>query len=781
MIRSFLSSIIFVCLYSEATAGTLTGTVTDQKSNPIPGTTILLKYTSLGAITDENGNYTISNVPEGDYILIVSSVGFENATRKISITSDQTLNIDFALIESMQELNEVVVMGKSESRMLSEEPIAVNSLGTKPLLGQAMGAEELLKTTTGVVVRQNGGLGSKVNINLNGLSGQAVRIYFDGIPFNVFGGGFQLNTIPIDALERVDVYKGVMPITVGTDALGGGINLIPARKEFDYLHTSYTIGSFNTHRFSFSGNKQIREHISFSILSYFNYSDNDYKMRDIENINEETGQPEFIDVHRFHNRHISTYIEGAIKINDTRWTDRLELATSYAFRDDEIQHGAFITPTAVGELTTRFGTFMQRLDYTKKLWGDRLELRYYGTASFTKSLVNDSSRFIYDWRGGKLQTVNASGSELFAVPIRRNGEDFGHAHRFLASFKINSQVEFAISDFYRFSKIQGEDPVGPRLTISGESVDPNTIPATISRNIFGAEFRGKFLQNKLTPVVFFKNYWFDAESIDILQTSASRLPLRKVQSTENGYGIAVKYELTSSLFIRSSYEQTIRIPTETEIFGDFAAALPNYELRPESSDNLNVGIQFSRFLPDTREFFLRVDLFKRDQKDLIRPEPFGPDNIVYINEAEVDGKGVEMATRYNPIKNVKLSGNFTLQSNEIVSSGNEVPNRPLIFYNLEGRYIFQDKASEDSSLEIFWNYFYTGKFSINEVPDLKKANPKSVVPTQQIHNTGMIYHPVNSDFSFSLNIQNIFNAEVFDNFGIPRPGINYNIKINYSI
>jgi len=768
---------------------TVYGSVKGLSGNALPGIRLLLEGTNHGTVTDEKGDFEINNIPSGNYILIISAIGYKPKRLPISLAEEQHLKLDI-LLEEATSLGEVVVMGKSQSREISEAPIAISSLSTQPVLAQALGAEELLKTTTGVIVRQNGGLGSNVNINLNGLSGQAVRIYYDGMPIDVFGGGLQLNTIPIDALKRVDVYKGVTPVAIGTDALGGGVNLVPAKKSFDYLNASYTFGSFNTHRVTFSANKQLSEQASLSFLSYYNYSDNDYKMRNIRSITEQTlpngsvvaGNDEFIDVRRFHNRHVSGYVEAAIKWRELKWADRLELGTSYALRDDEVQHGAFIFRSAVGEATSRFQTLAQRLDYRNGLIDDKLYLRYNGVLSLTRNEVNDSTQTIYNWRGERLQSTDAGGSEIFANPTLREGTNLSTAHRAIATYNVHKQLQFTLSEFYRLTKIEGNDQVGGRLNIGGEPIDPNTIPSTLTRNVVGAELKGNFLKEKLTPVIFFKNFYFRSQAIDILQLNATRLPIRNVDANENGYGAAIKYAFSPSFFVRSSYEYALRIPTEREIFGNFGSILPNYELRPERSRNYNLGIQYSKFLSGSREIFFQLDGFIRNQEDLIRPDAFGPENTIFVNEAVVEGRGLEAAFRHSPLKSLQLSANVTYQSNTIGSSKIQVPNLPRFFYNVGMRLTpHQLFENQDRKLEFFWNYFFTDRFSINEVPDFNSANPDFIIPAQHLHNTGIIYRMEDKNLSFSFNLQNVFNAEVFDNFRIPRPGINYNFKINYSL
>lgn len=789
-------ALIFPILFFSQTSFKVSGKITDVSGKPVAYANVKLDKTNKGAISDENGFFEIKNVKTGTYTIVISELGYTTISQKITI--NRNISIDFQLEESTENLDGVTVFAEGNTKRISEKAITISSLDVAKVADQALGAEEVLKLSTGVVVRQNGGLGSNVSVNLNGLTGQSVRIYYDGIPLQVYGNGIQLNNIPVDALERVDVYKGVMPVSVGTDALGGGINLVPVSKDNDYLRTSYSLGSFNTHRVTFNGRKRFNDKISLSTLSYFNYSDNDYEMRDIPNLVEnldpdgsvQSVSEETIDAERFHNKHKSAYVEAALRFQNLSWADRLEFASSFSHRADEIQHGRFIISTSVGEANREINAFSQRLDFRKKLFNDKMNLRYYGVLSTATSKIDDSTTTVYNWRGERLQSTNSTGAEIFARPTMREGKDLGTAHRLILNYNLAENIDVTVSDFYRYSRIKGEDPVGGRLTIGGETIDPNTVPSTLKRNIIGAELNAKFFQDKLTAIAFYKNYDYRAESIDILQRNATVLPIREVQDNQNGYGFALKYQLLPEVFIRSSFEKAIRIPTETEIFGDFAATLPNYELKPETSNNLNVGLQFEKQFGTEQLISFKVDGFIRDQENLIRVDQFGPENAIFVNEAKVDGMGIEISTRIIPFKNLTISGNFTSQSNEIASNGNsssggsigvQVPNIPRMFYNLGANYTVDNFLKSSNDLELFWTFFHTDRFSINEVQDLDTANPDFIIPKQNIHNAGLTYNLRDKKLAFSFNIQNIFNAQVFDNFRIPRPGINYAFKINYSL
>ena len=99
----------------QSSKGSLYGSVSNQDGEPLPWATVLLENTRYGVQTDENGNYRISNIPNGDYVVTVSYVGFKTLSDKISITKKRKdIQMDFTLEENAEHLDEVTVSGKSK-------------------------------------------------------------------------------------------------------------------------------------------------------------------------------------------------------------------------------------------------------------------------------------------------------------------------------------------------------------------------------------------------------------------------------------------------------------------------------------------------------------------------------------------------------------------------------------------------------------------------------------------------------------------------------------------
>jgi len=805
MVNSF-KYLPFLFLYvinnsCELFSASLSGRVTDSDSNPMPGVSITLKGTTYGAISDVDGQYEIHSIPAGVYTIIVSSIGFEPLSKVVSLKPSQHLSMMFLLNKAVSALDEVVIYGDTEAEEISSKPITITSLDATLIRDQAVGVAEVLKRSTGVLVRRSGGLGSDALINLNGLTGNAVRVYYDGIPLEYLGGGIEINNLPVNLIDRIDVYKGVMPISVGTDALGGGINIIPRQTYNDYFEASYEIGSFNTHRVSIMGLKSLNNNLFVGVNSFFNYSDNDYLMDDIPNRSIEVFENRFgrmdtalvessIEARRFNDRHISTYFEGQLGILQKKWADRLIISSSYSYRHDQVQHGRRVTIRPAGEAKRNRTSFIQKISYSNKLW-NRLNLSYTGIYSYTKDNVDDSTRNLYNWLGTVLPLNNNRGAEVLSRPTGRQGKNTGTSHRLTLSYRLNKIFKFSLSDFYAYSRIIGEDPYGIRVKIGDEQIDPNETPSHFTKNILGAEVSSKWLKEKLSASLFHKNYFYRAESIDITQQRANQLFTRINENNTNGYGSSIKYAFNDDLFIRSSYERTLRIPTEREIYGDFLLIIPNYNLKPELSDNYNLGFFTRHNWKNHRSVAVDVNGFIRDQQNLIRLEVLGAgESAQYINEAEASAKGMEVSIKARPIKKLRVVTNFTYQDVTLAASdriqndsfvGVQIPNIPDVFFNSTIQYEFSPKLTGDDKLSFFWNYFFVDQFSITYVIDESQANPDNLVPTQNQHDIGVSYAPSHKGFEFSFQINNLTNNHLFDNFRVPKPGRNYSFKINYSI
>ena len=203
----------------------------------------------MGGSTNEKGEFEFRLEKKYPKILVtVSFLGFKTVQQTYTpvATGDNFLKIEMQ--EDFQVLNEVVVKGLSPAEKVQRLAYNVSLVETAKLKSTTMDLSNVIDKISGVKIRSTGGVGSEANVTLNGFSGRHVKIFIDGVPMDGMSSAFSLSNIPAGLAKRVEVYKGVVPIELGGDALGGAINIVTDNSRRTRVYASYSYGSFNTHK-----------------------------------------------------------------------------------------------------------------------------------------------------------------------------------------------------------------------------------------------------------------------------------------------------------------------------------------------------------------------------------------------------------------------------------------------------------------------------------------------------------------------------------------------------
>ncbi len=791
LIRSLIIGVCFLLTLAGYTQSfSLSGVVKDVGNSSIPFALVKLNNASLKTVSDIDGNYIIKNIPTGTYELQVYSVGFITVLKTLTITENTSL--DFKLREEVKELKEVVIKVKSKLETINESVISTRAIDTKELHSSSVEVVDVLDESAGLRVRKQGGLGGQNNLMLNGLSGNAVRTYYDGVLLDLLGGAVSLATLPINMIDRIDVYKGITPVDVGTDALGGGINIIPRKLKKNTLDLFYEVGSFNTHRASL--NVFLINDSSFFVgfNSFFNTSQNNYKM-DVENIVykpvgvngalKPTGS-EIIEVERFHSAHRSYFTELVLGVRDKRLADELKYSVSYSERLDELQHSARVYLIPAGEATSSQQAIIQNLRYKKyDLFKGKLSLDYFVNVGLIDFQNKDSSSSIYDWNGDIVDIKNTSGAELIEYPSSLDLHLVSTAQRFTAKLKLNKRHKLILSDFYMHGKIQGTDPYGEKF--NGQ--DLNKIPAYFKQNIIGSSIDSKWLKSeKLSSSIFIKRYDYSNDAVDVFKLTGTEIPRHINTGRYWGNGLGMRYDLKENWFIRSSYEKAIRIPNRIEVYGDYINTIPNYDLLPEKSNNYNFGTVFKHQFNKSQKIKIDFGGFYRQQFDLI---VYQNNNIYYgrfVNQSQVSTSGYEFILAAHPIKPIKISFNMTKQKSIIADVvvakekeliGKQISNIPTFFHHTSVSYLKDDFTSKHHELALTWKFSFIGEFTYIQEGGVR--NNDNYIPKQITHGVELKYFIPNKKISFSLVGNNLLNAKVYDNLSVQKAGRNFRLKVRY--
>lgn len=768
-------------VFSQSGHGSLSGQIAAQSGESLVGATIRIAGTQFGTTADTDGRYVITRVPAGSYTVVISQVGFETHEQSVTITAGQSAKIDVRLAESMITLNEIEITGKSESQELREAAFSVNAIDTRQFANTTADLNQILNRTTGVRIREQGGMGSDFNFSINGLSGKAVKFFIDGVPMDILGSAVTLNNVPVNLAERVEVYKGGVPVTLGADALGGAVNVITSQKISNYLDASYSIGSFNSHRAALTGQTALGSSgWVVKASGFFNYSDNNYLMRGVEVPVNGVFTP--TDLRRFHDQYRSGMGQMELGVRGRKWADALFGGFVYSSSNQQLQTG-FRQDIVYGAATKTNESYAGTVRYLKEnLFTKGLHLNLYGSVSQDHSVVTDTSSFRYAWDGTVMGA--APGGEF------ERGKSVNHIFRpriFMrgnATYEINSQHSLNLNVTIDRTK---NDSYNEWL------VDHDDIIDVMSKRIAGLAYQQNIFNNRLMNTWFVKYYGLGLGS-DVVDEGAGNDTSSDNLSHYFGYGLATRYLILTDVGIKASYEHTYRLPEVIEMFGDGMTIVANTELTPEYSDNFNLGAYWNKRF-GFHNVFVEAGGFYRDANDFIFAVAHQRSNATrYENKSSVRVTGLEGEVRYAWKDVFSLGVNATYQNSINMTKysragstipeatyKNKIPNQPWLFGNVDLTFSRRNPFGwKDSRLQFNWYTQYVHWFYLTWEA-YGSSNGKANIPDQYIHNASVSYSFHSNRYNISFECRNIADNLAYDNFKLQKPGRAFAVKVRYFI
>ena len=206
----------------------LTGHVVDKKTGEhIPYATIIVKGTTIGAITDASGHFIISDIKEGKYSIEANSVGYEKSIKEITIVKNKSNEIYFELDISLI-IDDIVVSSTRNKTKRKESPTVVGVLNSKQFeVTSSKNVAEGLNFQPGLRVDYNCSNCGVPQLRINGLSGQYSQMLLDSRPiFSSLSSVYGLEQLPAGMIERVEVIRGGGSALFGSNAIGGVVNII---------------------------------------------------------------------------------------------------------------------------------------------------------------------------------------------------------------------------------------------------------------------------------------------------------------------------------------------------------------------------------------------------------------------------------------------------------------------------------------------------------------------------------------------------------------------------
>lgn len=221
-----------------AQTGSIKGKVLDETNQPLPGATVTIDGTTLGSVTDANGNYTISGVNPGNYTVTAKFIGYIASKQTIKVASS-VITVNFGLKPESTSLNEVVVIGYGTVKS-KDITGAVNVVSAKDFnQGAITTPEQLIQgKVAGVSITSNSGApgaGSQITIrggaSINGSNSPLIVI--DGVPLSsdgINGAANPLDLINPNDIESYTVLKDASAAAIYGNRASNGVLLITTKK-----------------------------------------------------------------------------------------------------------------------------------------------------------------------------------------------------------------------------------------------------------------------------------------------------------------------------------------------------------------------------------------------------------------------------------------------------------------------------------------------------------------------------------------------------------------------
>lgn len=786
----FLLSILFFPLWllAQQPPTSIIGTIKNEKGENLIGITVLLSKDTHEAamdITDEQGKFKLENLAMGSYQLIASGIGYEEQRQEVILDKTGVLKLPITLKEVATLLEEIVVNSESQASILKKEGYAIESIETKAIQYQSTGLNQLLDQSAGIRVRQEGGLGSRTSYSINGLSGRAVRFFLDGVPMDYFGSSYSINTLPTSFIQRVDIYKGVVPVELGNDALGGAINLVTKKHFVNALELSYSIGSFNTHQVALTGNWRSKKMgLTARVSAFYNHSDNNYQIwgDDIYVTDPATFSiKRGIKVQRFHDKFSSKAIKTDLGFTDVKWAEQLLVGFLYSDMDKDIQHGPTME-VPYGEATYSQRVLMPYLTFSQRdLFLKGLSLNLFGAFSKLERTRIDTSRNIYNWYG-QIEGSRTLGGEQ--TPSLNTLDEEVFIFRANLSYQIHKNHKIGYNHLLHYLKRTDRDPLITNKT------DGYWAPQFLNKNSLGLAFQSTWFNKRLSTSIFVK--WFQYHStIKMAEIIAGNPIYNNIHAGHSnwGYGLAGSLEITSWLRLNTSFEQANRLPEASEILGDGLNILSTTTLRPERSLNINLGINTEIFTIKDHQLRWTINGFYRDVTDLIQRYQFDLGSFIYTNFDKVNMTGADTKLEYKckdwfttsqtaSYLHPMIKSDKDELGNNNITYETRLPNTPFFQYNAECRFHLNKLFKIPSRLFLYWNLNYVGAFY--KYSEIIGAHNKDQIPAQFVNNVGAGYTFPKINLSISIDCNNIFDQQAFDNFAIQKPGRAFFAKVTYS-
>ena len=767
--KTFLLLLLFSLSISAQNTAELIGTVTDKVTHqPLIGADVYIKELNKGVSTDARGQYRLAHLPEGNYTVWFSFLGYQTFGKKISVKGQ--VRSDVSLKEQAEEISGVTVSGKSVAHQKKEQSMPVTVIDMSNLRGTVSSVQDILLKTVGITLRSSGGVGSSSRISVRGLEGKRIGFFIDELPLGEQTDYIDINDIPIDMIDRIEIYKGVVPARFGGSSLGGAINIVIREYPDKYADLSYGYESYNTHKAQGVFKRNLKQRgLVFGIGGGYTSSDNNYTF--------DSPFQEGLRITRNHDKYHKLIIGGSFKAKKW-WFDEVELEPVFVKTYKEIQGIEYDIREAHSQsLMTGLSNKLEKDNFLT----EGLNLDMFNGLVLTKMNFIDKATRRYEWDGSSYPTPSRYGGEAgYNYPSDSDDKKLTFINKTNLEYILTERHSLNINSV--FSMANGTPKDDLKTLSLGKQVN---FDSQMRSWISGLTYDFRTLNDVFLNSLTVRHYMYTMHT----QMAPLFVPGKydvDVSKSDFGVNNAMRYRFLPSLMGKLSAGYEVRIPSETELLGDGIAVIPSPDLLPERNLSANLGLLFDLTGKHPTNAQIEMNFFYMYLQDMIRYTA-GLIGAQYQNFGEMRTLGVEFEAKADVLPSLYLYGNTTYQDLRDTrayepestvpnpTKNKRMPNIPYLMANAGLEFHRENLfGGTGQNTRLFADVAFVEEYYYDfEMTQLQKRR----IPRSTTIDIGFEHSFLNNKIFLSGKVRNITNEKTLSEFNRPLMGINGGIKL----
>ena len=767
--KTFLLLLLFSLSISAQNTAELIGTVTDKVTHqPLIGADVYIKELNKGVSTDARGQYRLAHLPEGNYTVWFSFLGYQTFGKKISVKGQ--VRSDVSLKEQAEEISGVTVSGKSIAHQKKEQSMPVTVIDMSNLRGTVSSVQDILLKTVGITLRSSGGVGSSSRISVRGLEGKRIGFFIDELPLGEQTDYIDINDIPIDMIDRIEIYKGVVPARFGGSSLGGAINIVIREYPDKYADLSYGYESYNTHKAQGVFKRNLKQRgLVFGIGGGYTSSDNNYTF--------DSPFQEGLRITRNHDKYRKLIIGGSFKAKKW-WFDEVELEPVFVKTYKEIQGIEYDIREAHSQsLMTGLSNKLEKDNFLT----EGLNLDMFNGLVLTKMNFIDKATRRYEWDGSSYPTPSRYGGEAgYNYPSDSDDKKLTFINKTNLEYILTERHSLNINSV--FSMANGTPKDDLKTLSLGKQVN---FDSQMRSWISGLTYDFRTLNDVFLNSLTVRHYMYTMHT----QMAPLFVPGKydvDVNKSDFGVNNAMRYRFLPSLMGKLSAGYEVRIPSETELLGDGIAVIPSPDLLPERNLSANLGFLFDLTGKHPTNAQIEMNFFYMYLQDMIRYTA-GLIGAQYQNFGEMRTLGVEFEAKADILPSLYLYGNTTYQDLRDTrayepestvpnpTKNKRMPNIPYLMANAGLEFHRENLfGGTGQNTRLFADVAFVEEYYYDfEMTQLQKRR----IPRSTTIDIGFEHSFLNNKVFLSGKVRNITNEKTLSEFNRPLMGINGGVKL----